>query len=162
MNHDPRKSYGRKAYGPRSSKPKQIKRADYLVNYNVKLSPLPAFEGLSIEANKKVIADILEELRNETRTRRSSEGSTPLGVRAVKAISRETPVSLPQPPWFEERRRMIVWANLNAPETRAYIRDYWAFQSKFREASQKFRRGNLSVEFPPGSFRLTILADALQ
>jgi REP element-mobilizing transposase RayT len=146
----------------RSKKPKkQIKRADYLVNYNVELSPLPAFEGLSTEASRKAIADILDELRKETITRRAADGSTPVGVRAVKTISRETRVSLPPPPWFEERRRMIVWANLAAPETRAYIRDYWAFQFEFREASLKYRSGNASVEFPPGSFRPSLIVHAL-
>ncbi len=142
----------------RQARPKHIKRADYLVSYDIELSPLPAFEGLSPDAHKQTIAALLEELRVETLERRSAEGTKPIGVCAVKKISRETRVSMPKPPWFEERRRMIAWANPHANETRTYLRDYWAFQFAFREASQNYRRGKPMVEFPPGSFRPSTIA----
>jgi hypothetical protein len=60
---------------------------------------------------------------------------------------------LPPQPWFEERRRMVCWADPRSLETKAYLDRYWHFQRAFRSASAQLLAGKLDVEFPPSAFR---------
>ena len=63
-------------------------------------------------------------------------------------------MSLPEPPWFEERRRsFICWADPAAPETRAYVEAYWELQLAYRKASDAYLAGDRDAVFPPGAFR---------
>jgi hypothetical protein len=87
--------------------------------------------------------------RAGTRSRRRK----PVGVKAILATPLDRRTALPPQPWFEQRRRMICWADARAPETRAYLDRYWAFQRAFREASAALRAGQLTAPFPPWSFR---------
>ena len=61
---------------------------------------------------------------------------------------------VPKPPWFEERRRMIVWDDLGHSDVKEYLGRYWEHQVQYRLASARWIEGELSAmtEFPKVCF----------
>ncbi len=59
---------------------------------------------------------------------------------------------IPDPPWFEERRCMVVWDDPGAPEVGEYIDRYWEHQVSCRRCSLDWKTSEPSVGFPWPSF----------
>ena len=131
--------------------PRPVNRRDYITEYSVKLSRLPQWEHLSPEQHQVKIQELLDTIVEEGRKKR--RGRRPLGVQRIVSQSRHKRAEIPKPPWFTQRRRMVVWGGLHSPEARDYAERYWAFQIAFRQASDRLRSGELQVEFPIGAFR---------
>jgi REP element-mobilizing transposase RayT len=143
--------YGRaKRRQARKRNPAPVDRARYYEQADAHFAPLPALSHLSPEAYRAEMAALVEEVVAEARELRA--GRPPLGVEAVLATDRMTRSEIPAPPWFEDRRRMVVWDDLKAPEVKAYLERYWTFQVAFRAAADLWRNGEQDVEFPPGAF----------
>ncbi len=136
---------------PRRRKARPVCKEDHLTRYEVVHTPLPAWHGLSEDDRCRRVAELVEGIVEEGRRLRN--GRPVLGVEGIKALSRDRKSDLPPLPWFEDRRAMICWADPREPETQAHLTAYWEFQDAYSEASRRFRRGELTVEFPPGAFR---------
>ena len=99
----------------------------------------------------------MEEIVETARAERKARRAKVVGRRRVLETPRETRRALPPQPWFEKRRRMIVWTKI-AAATLEYLHRYWAFQRAFREASRRFCAGETRVTFPPWAFRPSVFA----
>ncbi len=145
-------SYGTALHrAKRESKPTAVRREDHTETCFANFDPLPSLAHLSRAEYAREMARLVEEVVTEAREER--EDRAPLGIAAVFATDRMTQKQIPLPPWFEDRRRMVVWDDPRSPEVVAYCRRYWAFQVGFRAAADRWREGHLAVGFPPGSFR---------
>ena len=125
--------------------------ADFTETYPVSFEKLPAFKDLSDEEYRCFIAALVDEVVHEAKEKR--QGKPPLGLEAILATDRMTRSEVPLPPWFEDRRRMVVWDDPKDPEVKAYLQRYRNFQIEFREAADSWRNGHLRVRLPRGSYR---------
>ncbi len=144
---------GKAKYNVRRRKSRAKTRVDpkvYIEIFPVELAVLPAWGHLDAQERLTEINTMLE--RIETQGRKERGGRAPLGAAAVLKTPRRHSRPMAAPPWFEDRRKMICWADPAEQETRDYLDGYWSFQHEFREASDAFRGGNLTVEFPHHSF----------
>lgn len=121
-----------------------------------RFSKLPALGHLSDDEYHAHVRQLVHEIESAAAEERRITKRRVLGRRKVLRMSRETRSTLPRPPWFERRRRMICWADRRAPATRAYLQRYWEFQRAFRIASKAFLLGELDAPFPPGCFRPSV------
>ncbi len=132
--------------------PRKIRREDYLEPRTFTFNRLPALEDLSDADYRAHVRDLVHEIVLEGRRQRAEK--RPLGPAAICAQSPLSSRPVPTQPWFEKRRRLIVWDNPRAPEVKAYLERYWQHQTRFRGASKTWRTAdNLAAgEFPEWSF----------
>jgi hypothetical protein len=135
----------------RRKHPKQVRKNSYYHAYEVRFAQIPAWSDLSASEYQQRIREMVDGIVEEGCIARN--GRKPVGAKRVIEIPLDHRSELPPQPWFEERRRMICWADPRDPETRTYVERYWAFQRAFRCASAAFREGHLDAEFPPFAFR---------
>jgi len=145
--------YGRARHRQRQRKrPQHVARRDYEVIAHVSLAKLPCLAHLSDRDYRQHVRSLIDATEKEGA--RNREGKRVLGRRRVLQIPREHRSELPRLPWYENRRRRVIcWANRAAPQTQKYLCKYWNFQDRFREASRRFRDGDLQIAFPAGAFR---------
>ncbi len=150
--------YGRAVQAQRAAvRPRAVKKADFANRYEVVLARLPCLRALSDEEFRGHVTRAVEEIEVSAKSERLAAGAKVLGRRQVLEMSRETRRDLPMQPWFENRRRMIVWAK-QTREMLEYLHRYWKFQRAFREASRRFCAGETGVTFPPRAFRPSMFA----
>ena len=150
-------AYGKAKYREErraEKKRREINRADFITIYEVVLDTIPAWRALSELQRDQRLAAMRRDIIAEGRRLHKKVA----GAEAVMKTSRETRSELPKLPWYEDRRRMVLWGSRKAAESQDYLRRYWAFQKAFRVASEAFRSGDLAVEFPEGAFRPTSFA----
>jgi REP element-mobilizing transposase RayT len=150
--------YGRAVQAQRTAaRPKAVKKSDFARKYEIVLARLPGLRALSEKEFRAYVTDLVGEIVETARAERKARRAKVMGRRRVLETPRETRRALPPQPWFEKRRRMIVWAKM-AEATLGYLHRYWAFQRAFREASQRFCAGETGVTFPPWAFRPSVFA----
>ncbi len=134
------------------AKPLIVKRADYIAKRKISFDAIPAWthlpRGERFARARKIIADIVQKARE---TRRKT-GQVVLGVRRILQTPLDRISQLPALPWYEQRRRMICWANRRHPATKRFIALYWKFQDDFLSASAAYRAGDIAAPFPLRSF----------
>ena len=135
----------------RKKNPQPIDREEYHTTYEVDYAPIPVRAAMAAERYRQWIGEMLDHIAAEWREKR---GGVPVsGVAHARSTPLDHTTELPPPPWFEERKRLVCWADPRAPETRDYLDRYWAHQRAHTEASKLYRGGDLAVRFPPSSFR---------
>ncbi len=146
--------YGKQLFKERKKrKPRPVDRGKYLEEYTIAYGQIPAWEDLSARAYRHEMKRLVDEIVAEGRSSRRARKQKLLGLDRLFRIRRTTKGCQPSVPWFENRRRMIVWDHLGSTEVKRFLDEYWDFQRAFREASARLMRGELEVEFPPGAFR---------
>ena len=136
----------------RRNKGVPIKIADFRRTYTLQYERLPGYEHLSQKEYAKLMMVKLEERRQEVIEQRKIDGKT--GFMGREAILNTVPgaramnpkTSNPggrRPRVFsscpERRRLLLLW----------YFDKYW----RYKEASKRYRAGELGVEFPEGMYR---------
>jgi len=123
-----------------------FERLRYATHPTVRLSPLPCWEDLRPDLQKKRIEEIVQEIENETKARNEEKGVPPLGPDAVRRQSPETipPRSKKSPAPFFLAASKRVRDDLR--------RAYCSFVAAFREAAEELKAGNRNACFPEGSF----------
>ncbi len=137
----------------RRRSPKPVDRKRFLTSMDVRLAKIPAWSMLSDQEYRHKVAQLIDGIVRHARAERG--GRRPLGAFAIRHQRRNLRRDLPKPPWWEDRRRMICWANPKAEQTREYVARYWRFQRAFREAAIELRNGRVDPVFPPGAFKPT-------
>ncbi len=146
--------YGKARYkDEKRKKPRGVNKAEFTQEITGMLHRPPFWAGLSDECYRAE----LDAMRSRivARGEQLRDGKPPPAPEAVVAMcdDLERAYSLPCAPWWEDRRRLIAWADPRAPETRSYLRGYWAFQREFATASSRWCRGDERAVFPDDSFR---------
>ncbi len=112
----------------------------------LQLAPLPSWRHLSPESYQQEISLLLEEIERATARELVASGREPLGRDSVQR----------QNPHFEPDRLKKGPAPLlhaASKAARESFRDsYRQFVAAFRAAANRFRLGELTIEFPAGSF----------
>jgi len=116
------------------------------------LAPLPCWKHLSAKEHQRRIAEIVRDIEDDTRRRHTEQRSEPLG--RARILSQE-----PQERPNKVKRSPAPWIHAHSKKARAaYRRAYAWYLAAYREASRRFREGELNVEFPPGCFPPRLLA----
>jgi hypothetical protein len=112
----------------------------------VRLTPFPCWKNLSPQSYRQRIADLIEAITEEAQVARACSGSQPLGPEAIR---QQTPGTRPEKlkkspaPRFHAFRKTARQSLYEA---------FALFVAAFREASERFRKGETGVKFPVGSF----------
>ncbi len=131
----------------RKLRPRAVAKEDYCIKYSLSFAPIPCWAHLNASARQNRVQGLIEEIVAEGSIARA--GARPMGTRRICSLPRDRRASLPPPPWWTQRRRMICWASQTAPQTLSFLRRYWSFQFRFREASMADKR---QTGYPSGSF----------
>ena len=127
-----------------------VRKENFLKPHKVYFDKLPALEHLSDEAYRQEMVSLVECVVEEGRKERKGKGV--VGVKGAingKILMRS---EAPEQPWFEERRRMVVWDKVGEMVVREYLHRYWEFQIEFRKAANRWRDGDPEPGFPIGAY----------
>ncbi|MEO1480773.1 MAG: hypothetical protein AAFU77_01620 [Myxococcota bacterium] len=128
----------------------RVLKAEHTEHVVVELTRLPVYAGLSTADYRQTMTELRARIIKEGEKAR--DGKPALGVEKILALPRATIFRMPKPPWFKERKRMIVWSNPSRPETQAYLQRYHQSQTDFAIASRRYRAGDRDVAFPAGMY----------
>ncbi len=128
---------GRKKEGPKA-------KQEYIEMMPVPLTTLPCWEGLDEKELKLRAQALLDSAQKEAREKRGSDHF--LGTKKVR---KHHPLSKPK----SSKRSPQPLCHTTSSQLRREFRTFYrSFVEQFKEASQWFRMGNLSVEFPRYSY----------
>lgn len=120
---------------------------EYATEYEVKLSPLPSWEGMSVDEQRRRVTAIVDDITREADARRQSEGRTVLGAAAVMAFS---PHFVPEE---VDRSPQPIALAASKRAYKALRKVVVEFCNRFWEASKRSRTlGVGAVDFPPFSY----------
>ncbi len=124
---------------------------DFTTTYTLKYERIPGYESLSRKDYQRLMLEKLEERRQGILEKRKAEGK--LGFPSLESIRSVKPGTRPKTTKKSTRysfRPLILTA---CKETKkAYLEFYFAVKEAYAEASEKYRNGDRSVVFPPGTF----------
>jgi hypothetical protein len=112
----------------------------------VELTPLPCWADLSPERQKDRVRSLLAAIQEQAEAALVDRGTQPPGP---EAILRQNPLTCPA----AVKRSPAPLVHAATREVREWFRRaYREFTTAYRDASRRFRSGDLLVPFPPGSF----------
>ena len=125
----------------------KVRAIDFEEDMHLAFAPLPCWAHPSPEAYQQRIYDLVQEIEEETAARHRRNGTRPLGRRAVlDQHPRHRPASLKKSPTPKVHAATRAARKRFLDALRIFLRAYHA-------ASASFRKGDLEVGFPEGSFR---------
>jgi len=124
----------------------QVRPIDFEEKVTVKLSQLPCWADLSPEAYRQRVRELVEAIEKEAAALHAQQGTRPAGRREVL---RQSPRYRPEK--LKSTPRPLVHAASRAARE-CFLESYRLFVRAFRAAAERFRAGDLGVEFPLGSF----------
>jgi hypothetical protein len=124
----------------------KVTEADFTRAMKVKLSPLPCWKDVGTQEYRSRIRDLIERITTDTHERHRAEGTRPLGAEKVKARHPHSrPLGMKRSP-----------APAFHCATKERCRRFWLelrdFLDAFYAAAERLAAGDLTVEFPAGSF----------
>ena len=122
-----------KARNELRNNPKKLSKRPFYKRLTIRLSVLPALEGYQIDERTKQLQAIdFNIIKNAERVRKNNSSKV-AGIKKVVQISIYSTKLPPKPPWWTKRRRQITaWAKRIAPETKRYVKRYFAMQKTYR------------------------------
>ena len=140
-----------KDYNNRKRRNKSLKPKDCLEEFRIIYSRLPGCEGLSREQYKALLLEKMAERREKIIKERKADN---LGFAGKEILRKIKPGAVPRFTKTSDRfsKRPLV-LTLCAQTRAAFLQAYFSLLAAYREASHRFRNGDLTVEFPPGSHR---------
>ena len=125
---------------------KKVPEKDFTEEYELRLDPVPSLAHLSSESYRKVILGLVQEIEEETLARHRLDGTAPIGAQAV--LSRDPHHRQKEPPSSPR-----PWVHALSREERLKLRGALVWiMAVYREAAERFRKGEYDVEFPLGTF----------
>jgi hypothetical protein len=112
----------------------------------VTFDPLPCWQHLSPEEQRRRVAHLVEEIEAEAAAERKRTGKPVLGVEAILA---QDPHDHPERP----KKEPAPFVHAATKAARLAFREMYAlFVAAYREAAEKLRKGDRTACFPIGSF----------
>lgn len=119
---------------------------EHLIEYQVRISPLPCWRQLSPRETQRRCTELLEDIKAAVNREIRERGHSPLGAAVV---CRKAPESRPT----ATKRSPAPLCHASSRQMRdAYRREYQEFSAAYCAASVRFRAGDTGVEFPPHCF----------
>jgi hypothetical protein len=131
---------------------KEHRVKDYLKWTQFELTPLPAWENLSVHQRQTRVRKKVSELEELYADQRKSENKTVIGV---PALYKTDPRDRPKNPKDSGRQPLCLTSI--PPLGRQFKIDWREFRTEHRKASIDYRNGFHEREFPEGSFRPPIM-----
>jgi hypothetical protein len=124
----------------------EIEAGQFETVETVTFDPLPCWQHLSPEEQRRQVAHLVEEIEAEAAAERKRTGKPVLGVEAILA---QDPHDHPERP----KKEPAPFVHAATKVARLVFREMYAlFVAAYREAADKLRKGNRAVVFPIGSF----------
>ena len=119
---------------------KPFRPADFAYEETVELTPLPCWEGVSLEVQRErmreIVAAAIEEAEVDPERFRSI-------LEGVRPTDRPRPAKRTPAPWFHCASRTV---------RRKLMHAYSEFLGAYRDAAEAWKRGDLTAPFPDGCF----------
>lgn len=147
--------FERMAYNEAVRRGQNVTREQFMRNYSLKYSRLPEFDGLDNRSYTEALRKERLERNKEALKKLFSDGRIPRS----SAVAVTKPGSFPRKTKISHRysfRPLVLSLSIEAKK--AFLEIYFNLRNAYREASARFRAGNLLVEFPPGTYRPPIFA----
>ena len=138
--------YDRTGFYRAERRGKNVSLKDFATTYEVPIHPLPFLEGKTERERQEFYRQMLEEIEQETWQGAVDESRGFLGVRGVLA---QDPHGKPAK---TKHSRAPLCHGSTRKLRRAYRKAYKSFVSFYRQALERFERGEQDVKFPPGCF----------
>jgi putative transposase len=130
----------------RSKDPAMVKESDYASEYEIRITPIPAWARLPVVERKRAARVLVAEIVRETRRANTESGRRPLGAARVRA---NDPLSCPE----RTKRSRPPRVHAATREARiAFLVARRAFVDACRRAVRELEAGALNVEIPPSAF----------
>ena len=119
---------------------------EFSTSYEVPLSPFPGWEQMPESDRQHKLHEMVDEIKEQTRTRLAREGKQPLGAQEVTL---QGPHQRPN----ETKKSPAPLCHTSIGRIRESFREaYRAFVGKYRDAVERIQLGEREVCFPPPSF----------
>jgi hypothetical protein len=139
------------AYYKASRWGKKVNKKDFLEEFTLEYARIPGYEHLSQKEYALLMTQRLDERRQEILKARAAEGKGFLGRTALKKIKPGSfPKSTKTSTRTTHRPRVLSACNVRRAEMKAW---YFEIYFRFKVASESYRTGNLTAEFPQGTYR---------
>ena len=126
--------------------PEKVRTIDFEEAMTLELSPLPCWEHLTPADRQAEVLALIRDIEAEAAARVRPNGPRILGRRAVL---RQDPHTRPE----KLKTSPAPKVHAETPELRhQFFQAYRLFTEAFRNAAERLRAGDLTSEFPPGSF----------
>ena len=136
------------AYHAAKRKNPNVRKKDYWEYHELSYHRLPEFEHLDHASYRKKLHALVEEQRVAIVNKRFAEGK---GFVGREALLKVIPGTLALNPKKGGARPIVLSVS---PEAKREILDwYFTIVEQFKKASEAYRRGELGVVFPPGTYR---------
>ena len=136
------------AYNDAKRKNPAVSKKDFWEVHTLKFEKLPEYEHLDKKQYHKTLLSELEKRRAELVAKRYAEGKGFMGAEALKRV---IPGSLPANPKKGGMRPIALSACQEAKKE--VLRWYFSVVEEYKKASEKYRKGELNTQFPPGTYR---------
>ncbi|MDC0357269.1 hypothetical protein OAO01_00505 [Oligoflexia bacterium] len=128
-----------------------VNMKDFVTEYELEYTRLPGYEDLSQKEYAKLMHKKLEDRRQKIVAKRCEEG---LGFAGREVLLRTIPGSIPKHTKTSTRyshrpRVLCVCAKLR----NKFYDWYFTIYAAYKEASQRYRAGEIDVVFPPGTYK---------
>lgn len=139
------------AYNKARKRNPLTRKKDYIDLFPLKYDRLPGYEHLSQKDYATLMYRKFEERRLEIVKDRRAKGKGFMGKEALLQVVPGTRANSPKKSTITTHRPRILCV---CPERRAiWKRWYFKIYFAYKEASRRYRAGEFSVEFPPGTYK---------
>ncbi|MEZ4755136.1 MAG: transposase [Bdellovibrionota bacterium] len=143
--------FNRAKYLQESRWKKDIRKQDYIETYTLSYERLVSYDDLSQSEYKRLMWEHLEDRRSFEIEKRVQEGKGFMTQEARKNIK---PGTKPKTTKTTDRYGFTPFVLCLCKKTKyEYLEQYFLMVARHREASEKYRAGDYTVEFPPGTYR---------
>ena len=139
-------NYG--AYNDALRKNRKVSKNDFYERYQLIFSRLPGYEDMPQAEYRKMLLARLEERRMELVRKRRAEGKGFLGKEKLKKV---VPGTYARNPKRGTMRPLVL---SSCPEAKKKVLHwYFSIVAVYKKACERYRNGEFSIEFPPGTYR---------
>lgn len=124
-------------------------------SYDLVYERIPGYDHLSQSEYRELFLKKAEERRRSIVEKRTSEGEGFAGVQVLKSTKPGASPKSTKSSTRDSRRPLVL--TLCAETKRLWLEIYFSILSAYREASKRFREGDLLAQFPPGTYRPILL-----
>lgn len=130
---------------------KHVNIKDFTEIVTLEYARLPGYEHLSQKEYAKLMHEKLEERRLEIVKNRYSKGETFMGREKLKLVRAGTiPKNTKTSSRTTHRPRILSLSNKSRAAAKSW---YFTIYYAYKDASIRFRKGDMTVVFPPGTYR---------